>query len=250
MILTDHFVYIHQPKTGGTFVTQLLAQLYQSKINDTFLTPLPVNINKHGACSEIPESHQKKPILATVRNPYDKYVSQYKFSWWKKYPESFCEVSDILQKYPHFPEITFEEFLQLSNTLFIKLENSNFNSKQSLGRDTELFVKFFFENPYHVFPAIDEDYITAKKYQKDMFTIHFIRTDQLNQGLYDFLLSVGHNKKKLEFILASEKIFPPEGGRNQEEEEGSWEKFYTPELKKMVRKKERLIFTMFPEFDI
>jgi hypothetical protein len=29
MIFTDRFVYVHEPKTGGTFVTSMLFRLYE-----------------------------------------------------------------------------------------------------------------------------------------------------------------------------------------------------------------------------
>jgi hypothetical protein len=31
MVITDKFVYIHKPKTGGTFVTSALLKLYDGK---------------------------------------------------------------------------------------------------------------------------------------------------------------------------------------------------------------------------
>ncbi len=33
MVVTDKFVYIHKPKTGGTFVTDALLRLYEGKWN-------------------------------------------------------------------------------------------------------------------------------------------------------------------------------------------------------------------------
>ncbi|MGB6012319.1 MAG: sulfotransferase family 2 domain-containing protein, partial [Desulfobacterales bacterium] len=90
-IITDDFVYIHYPKTGGTFVTHVLKRLYQYKKKYKLLTTfLPKRIQrrfhgfiqtdkKHGTCDEIPELHRNKPILATIRNPYDRYVSHYEF---------------------------------------------------------------------------------------------------------------------------------------------------------------------------
>ena len=48
------------------------------------------------------------------------------------------------------------------------------------------------------------------------------------------------------FVRSVPKIFPLEGGRTEEQ---AWPRYYTPELKRLVRERERLLFAMFPEFD-
>ncbi len=137
MILTDDFVFIHEPKTGGTFVTEMLRSIYELVTDHSVIKRVlrrmhrrgkkPVlNILKHGTCSEIPNSHRDKPILATIRNPYDRYVSQYEFAWWKVPPEDYCDVEELRKRYPHYPNLTFEEFIELNNTLFLRLKNDRF----------------------------------------------------------------------------------------------------------------------------
>jgi hypothetical protein len=121
MIFTDQFVYVHEPKTGGTFVTSVLLQLYDVRwtrwthlrntlqSNMVFRRPrgtLIYNSHKHGACEHIPEAHRHKQILASVRNPYDLYVSQYEFGWWKQ-PQfrKYCPRRySVLDKRHPFPE--------------------------------------------------------------------------------------------------------------------------------------------------
>src|SRR5262245_41967068 len=98
MLFTDRFVYLHLPKTGGTFVTQILVALHSSdqglwaRLQNLprwrarhFNGPLGMLIwhpNKHGIRSEIPIEHQAKLVLGTVRNPFDRLVSAYEFGWW------------------------------------------------------------------------------------------------------------------------------------------------------------------------
>ena len=126
MILTDDFVYIHEPKTGGTFVTKMLSRLYEPVKQTGGVERLLrrvlrcgkkqlIETNKHGTCSDIPESHRGKPILATIRNPYDRYVSQYEFAWWKRCPGSFGDVAELEERYSRFPILTFEDFIDLNN---------------------------------------------------------------------------------------------------------------------------------------
>jgi hypothetical protein len=134
MIFTDKFVYVHMPKTGGTFVTNTLFRLYRGTWEGVELLdqedwlsydhPRYGNITfwmsgkKHAPCRGIPEAHRSKPVLSTVRNPYDWFVSKYEFGWWKKeeYLSLFQSVPGFAEKYPHFPEISFGEFMRLINS--------------------------------------------------------------------------------------------------------------------------------------
>jgi hypothetical protein len=265
MILTDDFVFIHEPKTGGTFVTEMLSRIYEPVTDQGVFKralrrmyrgvkkPL-LDVLKHGTCRDIPDSHRDKPILATIRNPYDRYVSQYEFAWWKAHPEDYCDPEKIRERYPHFPNLTFEEFIDLNNNLFLLLKNDRFPAEDRLGLQTAQFVRYFFKSPEKVFPAIDQEYIVSEKYKADMFAVHFIHTDRLNRDLYDFLVSVGHAPETVQSILSAPKIappvpkiLPPEGGRS---ENRPWQDYYTPELKRQVRRQERLLFAVFPEFDV
>ncbi len=109
MLLTDTFTFIHQPKTGGTFVTAVLTRLHEAR-GDRVLTvwfdplnptPLPevtpgtvvklmlTTRNQHGRRADIPVGHVNKPVLTGVRTPYDRYVSQFEFAWWRRYPQMF-----------------------------------------------------------------------------------------------------------------------------------------------------------------
>jgi len=44
MIFTDNFVYVHKPKTGGTFVTDVLRRIYGSGTRRTVWTRRGVKI--------------------------------------------------------------------------------------------------------------------------------------------------------------------------------------------------------------
>ncbi len=111
MILTQRFVFIHQPKTGGTFVTRVLYRLLGDPLDPTDPSAPIAEINKHGTCREIPASHRGIPILAAVRNPFERYVSQYEFAWWKRDLPPWVDVDTVRARYPHFPNLSFEEFI-------------------------------------------------------------------------------------------------------------------------------------------
>jgi hypothetical protein len=265
MIFTDKFVYVHEPKTGGTFVTSVLFRLYGLKwtrlthLRNSLLGEvrraskygvLVHNSNKHGGCTQIPAAHREKTILATVRNPFDLYVSQYEFAWWKrrKFLPYYRAVPDFERTYAHFPDITFAEYVRLVNAAFPVFTDGHTASADSPGLHTEQFFKYYFRQPREAFAHLDdEDYVAAQKYRTNMFKLHFIRTDRLNQGLYDFLLQTGYEHDDIKFILDAGKILPRGKGRSDAQK---WERYYTPELKETVRRKERFLFRLFPEFDV
>jgi hypothetical protein len=261
MLLTDDFVYIHMPKTGGTFVTEVIDRLYERETGESesllaraksllgrkVLTY--VETRKHGTCSQIPRSHRGKMILATVRNPYDRYVSEYEFGWWRTHPDAWNGIAEKARGiFSNYPDLTFEEFVQMANTLFPLLDNSNFIPERRIGYQTEIFVRYFMKDPALVFPRIDQEYLRLRRYREDLFDkLYFVQTGNLNWDLHNFLEQVGFGKDQLSFILEMGRVYPPEGGRTPGQ---SWEEYYTPDLKREVRTKERLLFELFPEFDI
>ncbi len=261
MIFTDKFVYVHAPKTGGTFVASALLRLHGitwsrwTHLSSALRTNLSYtgkygtfiyNNNKHGGCNAIPPAQRDKPILATVRNPYDLYVSEYEFGWWRRrqFLKYYRQVPGFEQRYAHFPDLSFDEYLSLTTAAFgMKLHHAD---DDRWGLQTEKYVNFYFKNPQQVLRQIDEEYLASQKYRADLHYLHFVRTDDLNRGLYDFLFEMGYSEEDLHFVLDLGKILPQGKGRTHEQE---WEKYYTPELKRAVRHRDRLIFAMFPEFD-
>ena len=277
MIITDRFVYVHMPKTGGTFVAKVLERIHEARgdairkqYSDAPPDPMLRRVkrvlrggntfiymqhkqkngsyNQHGISSKIPREHCNKPILGTVRNPYDRYVSQYEFQWWRLHPEQLASDIDALRaEYPHFPDVSFEEFVKLSNKYFVRRPPTKLSDEAMLGRQTEQFATYYFKNPDD-FAAIDSDYLAVGRFHVDLMPkLHLISTGNLNQNLHDFLLKMDYPEAEIAFILSEGKIYPGRGGRRPDQK---WEKYYTPQIKAWVRQRERILFEMFPEFDI
>jgi hypothetical protein len=261
VLFTDRFTFVHMPKTGGTFVTSVLFRLYE--VRWTWLTHLISSMkknlvyrrghgifiyhnNKHGTCSEIPEPHRHKLVLATVRNPYDLYVSQYEFGWWKRkeFLPYYLAVPGFKQDYASFPNLSFAEYVRLTNAAFCR---PPVEERPRLGLQSECLVKYFFKDPPTALARADEDYIASAGHRADMFDVHFVRTDRLNEELHAFLLSMGYKPEDVEFVRGLGRILPSGRGRTSAQK---WEKYYTTALKDEVRKKEWLFFALFPEFDI
>jgi hypothetical protein len=75
MVITRHFVFLHVPKTGGTFVRDVcLKQAPRGWEAHNWRPGRP-----HARYVSIPEDCAHLPVLCFVRNPWDWYVSWYEF---------------------------------------------------------------------------------------------------------------------------------------------------------------------------
>ncbi len=67
MIVTDHFVYIHVSRTGGTFLNRLImAEVPGARM-----------LQRHGHLEDLPAAYARLPVIGFVRNPWDWYVSMF-----------------------------------------------------------------------------------------------------------------------------------------------------------------------------
>ena len=78
MIVSNKFVFLHLHKSGGTFVNQMM----------TSCIPYARQIGYHFPYSELPKSFSRLPVVGTVRNPWDYYVSWYHFQSQMKQPNA------------------------------------------------------------------------------------------------------------------------------------------------------------------
>jgi hypothetical protein len=69
MVANDHMVLVHLHKTAGSFVTELLLRM----------VPGSRRVGYHFPAEMIPAEHRHLPVLGTVRNPWDFYVSYFFF---------------------------------------------------------------------------------------------------------------------------------------------------------------------------
>ena len=116
--------------------------------------------------------------------------------------------------------------------------------KADIGPYTIKFLQFFGKNYKELIHNATNDFIDKKEYLNHLYNVRFLHTENLNEELYNFLLEMGYRQKKVQFILQS----PPENTTKGKKK--NWKNYYTPELKKEIRTKERLIFDLFPEYDV
>ena len=71
MIVTDKFVFVHFPRTGGTFITDVIMRFF----------PSAREIGYHLPRFLLPNEYSHLPVFGAVRNPWEFYVSWYYHVW-------------------------------------------------------------------------------------------------------------------------------------------------------------------------
>jgi hypothetical protein len=266
MLVTQKFVYIHQPKTGGTFVSAMLTRLHEARggrattirvdptqpaelpplASNDVLTVMLTTRNQHGARKDIPAIYRDRPILATVRDPYDRYVSQYEFAWWRRHPKLFGPVADVRRRYPNYPDLTFEQFVHLANEMSVRYRSAN-HPADTPGFHTQQFVKYFFRHPDAAYPRLLDATFTATVPDDELQGIRFVNQTRLNDELAELLTEWGYPASEVRAVRDAEHIRPPGSRRDAG---SAWEPYYTPELKTFVRHKERWLFEWFPRWQV
>jgi hypothetical protein len=274
MLLTDRFCYIHMPKTGGTFVTAALLRLHgvpESPIGrqlHRLAAWLGMSSRRrrygkvldiaptHGTCHDIPNSHAHKPILSCIRGPYEWYVSQFEFGWWKRtfkyHPDEQPTpagwaiekvLPSFMSSHSDFPHITFSDFMQLCRAA---AQEYNKKSGTNFGLYTHSFVRFFYRNPEDVLRRLSS-VAAADEYETDRFNVLFLRTEFLNGDLVAALATYGYRREDLSFIETMDKVLPMGIGRREDQR---WRNYYTPELAASVRENDDPLFKMFSFYDV
>jgi hypothetical protein len=262
MVVTKDFVFIHMPKTGGTFVTEMLRKAYlgyRYEVDESDITikdkclhlrhrllralslsPWVLHTNKHGPCNDIPPQYKWLPILGCIRNPFEWYVSFYEYQWWKKHPE---EWPGLLEN-PHFPDLSFREFLQLEDSHWLNLFNPNVTVDPTIGRFTTLFVIFYFERPNEVLQSV-ANLESKERIATEMYPVTFLHTETLNRDLSKYLSQFVSNRRRVGLVESEKPILP--AGANKRKRH--WRDYYDADLMAEIRERDRLIFSLFPAYD-
>lgn len=262
MLITDRFVFVHFPKTGGTFVNRMIKTLLSpSTISQRvhsarkrYGVSLPIypyawqEQKKHAFCKLIPPEHSNKPIAACMRNPLDLYVSQYKFGWWRDHAEVwFVDLAAAEDEFTLVQEMDFDQFVRA--TLLYGNWCANMRdgreSDETTGRFSAEWIHFFCREPQTIRDAAPDTSAMLARTETLEYPVHFLLMERLNEDLADFLVSVGHTETEVAFIRTHQRVYPgrqfrPGGDRHQS--------YYTAELEAEVRRREAFLFARFPEY--
>jgi hypothetical protein len=268
MVITDDFVYLHMPKTGGTFVEAVLDRLYspprglRSRLGRAGRRGVYIDTSRkrdrrklgvrdqHQTLRELPGEYRNRPVAFTVRNPFDHWVSYYEFGWWRTHAGDTFDELRIRDRYPHYPEISFDEYLRacyepdlldprsMPDALAERL------TAAGVGPLSWEYVRFLSERPEDV-PADPHHFFLGPHSIGTPVELRLLRQESLNRELPGFLQSVGHSAESVSFILEMGRVYPQGGPRRQSL---AWEHYYTPALRQLVRDREAFLFSVFPEY--
>lgn len=272
MIITSKFVMINFPKTGSTFARQVLEELHQKMraretLSDRIFYLLSVRkqsffksimlpqtefaggknavSHQHGRWEQIPEPYKGKPVVSIVRNPLKRNISNYEYRWWADHPIPPLEV--LMKEFPNFPNLSFEEYIKYQN-FNIRYRLDGIELRADVGSQTIEFIQFFFKDPASIWPILDDDYIKSGNYREDMpSNITFLRTENLNEDLFGFLLQHDYHEEELAFILQKERLRPQNTDRSSDQERRNYLSAHVVDL---VKRKERLLLNIYADHGV
>lgn len=262
MFVTPRFVFLHQPKTGGTFVSAILTRVHEARgdrVETLYLEPgqdvpppedgqafklMLGSRYQHGRRVEIPAALRRHELVATVRNPYDRYASQFEFAWWRREPDRFGPVEEIRKAYPGYPDLTFHEFVRLTNEVSVPACPAH--AADPFGFHTYQFIDSFARDPESAWRGLC-DGTDPGGWVAATSGVTFLDQSHLNDHLHAFLRRMEYAPGEVAFVQHADRIWPPEGGRTAGQD---WRGYYTPEVRAFVRRRERLLFDRFPQFDV
>ncbi len=258
MFITDRFVLLNFPKTGSTFARNVLAELhrptalralfvklglakpvYQDLILPRYVVDpsVPVRTTQHLVYAQVPEVDRHKLLLSVVRDPFSRLISAFEYRDWARFP--MAPIEELHHSWPTFPELTFQEFLEMNYLLGPKQLIGDLPLPVDVGPLTLQFIRFYARDPrrYILDLRPGSDLLTDQ--DRHFPSIRFLHTEHLNKELHDLLLELGYARERIDFILERGKVNSTERSRTE---------YFTPTLRALVLRKERLFFQRFPEY--
>lgn len=226
MIVTDKFVFIHLPRTGGTFVSEVIRKFF----------PSAYEIGHHMPRQFLPKQYCDLPVLGTVRNPWEFYVSLYHYVWTKDAAKDLVSWMTENGKLDLIGSIRNLLNLGVNNErldVLIELlpEHVDYTRTQipNISKDTARRVRDTGAGYYtfrfnHLFGNADE--------------VFFCRLETLRQDLVTFFEAIGTVTEELrDFVLHTEK--------KNVAKHLHYSTYYTPELAKLVAIRDHSVIERF-----
>lgn len=225
MLICKEFVVLNMPKTGSTFVRTVIMEIYRRRAErakscgntpkgDLLDEPpreliLP-NINvpgrphdQHGTYRQIPEEVRNRPVLSVARNLYDKFLSTFEFRFWAEYPPLQKQV--LLHHFPDFPNLSLDDYV-LMNELSAQHKIPGRNLL-NVGNQTIQFIRMYFKKPSETLAKLTPDYLeSSDAYENDIADIIFLKQDNLNEELAQFLIRMGYTQEEAELCRTFRRV--------------------------------------------
>jgi hypothetical protein len=230
MLVTDKFVFIHLPRTGGTFVLDVITKFF----------PSAQEIGYHLPRALLPKKYSHLPIVGTVRSPWEFYVSWYHHH---KTSDRYSSAKNVL-----FCSVSEDRKLDFTQTIRNALELGA--SDPPLDGLIRALPEAFDYQRRHIPNLTKEVMERIRGTGIGLFTfrfneifghaddIFFCRNDSLRSDLMAFFERIGVGNDALRsYVLAEEK--------KNISEHGHYSTYYTQELANLVAVRDQQIIERF-----
>ena len=226
MIVTDKFVFIHLARTGGTFVSEVIKKFF----------PSAHEIGRHLPRELLPREYSHLPVLGTVRNPWEFYVSSYHYMWSRYAASTFVSWMSDNGRLGFTGSIRTllnlgvddERLDALIETLPEQVDHSRKNipnmTKDAMRRARGTAVGYYTFRFNYLFGNADD--------------VYFCRLETLRQDLVAFFEVIGAATDELrDYVLRLDK--------KNISEHLHYSTYYTPELAELVLIRDRPLIERF-----
>ncbi len=222
MIATEHFVFIHLHKSGGSFINAALMRYFENA----------KKLGYHFPVAELPQSYAHLPLLGVVRNPWGYYVSWYEFQ------KTLKEPTYIWRVFSDDGKLGFEGTVQR----MLNCGQDRSTVHQLICRAPESYSNTGVNITRGHLRGLHEEkggwYTFLFKHMYGKRPIQIIQTENLRRGFYDFLIERMVVPDDLRFyIFNAAMVNATPHGHHVE--------YYTPSLMESVSKQENEIISRF-----
>jgi hypothetical protein len=262
MLISKEFVFIHMPKTGGTFVhgvfkkiikeykrkhpldwyfnrflyrLKLVRPIYQ-KLDNIEYHDYPNHLvrGQHAGVNYIPKQFKNLPVISVKRDPVEQFISNYYFRWWERIP--YLNYKLLIKLFPSFPNLSNVEYFELA---YVHEMNFFFQKdyREDIGVLSWHFIRMYCKDPMFVYKNINAD--NFEKFKADYFVeVKFFEMQDLNESIKKYIENTSFAEYAHHFVK-SDRIYPPGSKPELERQE------ITFELKKRIKEKEWLLYRYF-----
>jgi len=266
MIITDKFVFIHFPKSGGTFIANNIERLYKNQLipnyqkkgflhkwthsspfftdfreNPFFDNILEERHNHNGICL-LPQKYHHLPVFTSIRIPYDFYVSYFETNKWVT--KQTLNNPEIQERFPNFPQLNFTQFLDFIDLYYTQQVYRKITGQQPIhriGLYSLLVILLYSDQPLKDFSLLKEK--ETSNYNLEDFHlhrgIHFIDFQQLTAQFHEYMNHF-FTEKFTQFIdkQPKENISPHRISLR-------WEDYFSDMMQENILRKDQLGFLFF-----
>jgi hypothetical protein len=226
MIVTDKFVFVHLPRSGGTFVSEVIWRFF----------PSAHEVGYHLPRTLLPREYSHLPVLGAVRNPWEFYVS-----WYHHVLPRDAE-TPLVSWVTESGKVGFEGAIR--NALNLGFNNERLDAliemlpdkvnyskrnipnitKEAIRRVRGTGVGYYTFRFNHLFGDADD--------------VFFYRLETLRSDLIEFFEKIDAASDELrEYVLRSEK--------KNTADHLHYSSYYTAELARLVSRRDRLLIERF-----